>query len=178
MKQKTTYTILLLALIIFATWSCERDDLCAEATLTTPHLIIRFYDVSEPDELKSVRQLTLRALADDGSNLEEITATSADSIVLPLRTSNPDGSITTRFSLEKDSDYFDNGDDTTDSNSDVIAVTYTPELEYVSRACGYKNIYTNLSVTIETDTDNWIRTRELITTTIENENQAHVILRH
>lgn len=177
MKQTTIYKILLTGIIIVGTWSCERDDICAETTPTTPHLNILFYDINNPNESKSVREFTLRALDTDGSELEDISVGSPfDSISLPLRTINE--TVTTRFALEKDSDFSDDDDDMTNSNIDVIAITYTPQYEYVSRACGYKSIFTNLSITVEPDGSNWILTNEILTTTIENEDQAHVIFRH
>ena len=48
-------------LLVFALGfiSCERDDICAESTATTPQLIIEFYDASNPDDLKSVPRLTV-----------------------------------------------------------------------------------------------------------------------
>ena len=52
-KLKLFITFIALALI-----SCERDDICAEATATTPRLLIEFYDVASPDDLKSVLRLT------------------------------------------------------------------------------------------------------------------------
>ena len=177
MKQKTHYKILLFLLIIVGTWSCERDDICASSTPTTPHLIILFYDVDNPEDPKAVRELTIRGLDEDGTELEDIPLTSPyDSISLPLRIRT--GTVTSSFELEKDSDFFDNGDPLTDSNKDIINVTYTPEFQYVSQACGYKSIFTNLSISVEQDGNNWIRTNEILTTTIENETQAHVIIRH
>lgn len=177
MKQNTPYKILLIVLIIIGTWSCERDDICAETTPTTPHLIIRFYDLANPTILKAVPNLTVRPLDDAGNNLDDIPiSTPLDSITLPLRILNE--RTTMRFSLEKDTNLRLDEDTTTDSNIDIIAVTYTPESVYVSRACGYKSIFTNLSITVEQDGNTWIKTNEILTTTIENENQAHIILRH
>jgi hypothetical protein len=177
LKQHTKYIILLVLLIIVGTWSCERDDICAEATPTTPHLNIRFYDITEPTLLKPVPDFTARALNDAGENLEDIPVASPfDSISLPLRILNEP--TTVRFSLEKDTSLRLDEDMTTDSNIDVVTVTYMPEFIYVSRACGYKSIFTNLTIAIEQDGDNWIRASQILTTTIENENQAHIILRH
>lgn len=177
MKKNSKYFILLVTLIIVGTWSCERDDICAEATLTTPHLIVRFYDFTEPTDLKAVPDFTARALNDAGENLVDISVTTPfDSIALPLRILNE--RTTVRFSLEKDTSLRLDEDMTTDSNIDVVAITYTPEFIYVSRACGYKSIFTNLSIILEPDGDNWIQANQILTTTIENENQAHIILRH
>lgn len=180
MKQRTSYKIFVIFLIVIGTWSCERDDICAESTPTTPHLNILFYDVNSPDDLKQVRQLSIRGFDTEDNEIEvAIDATgNTDSISLPLRFQAEGESITSRFILEKDRDYFLDSDDETESNIDIISVTYTPQFVYVSRACGYKSIFTNVSITIESDGNNWIFGNELLTTTIENETEAHIILRH
>ena len=162
-------------LIIVGTWSCERDDICAESTPTTPHLIIRFYSNAEPALFKPVIRLKVRALDADNNPLEDIPVfQSRDSIVLPLRFKNQGDIAVSRFSIENDTDE----DETTAANIDIITVTYTPEFQYISRACGYKSIFTNVSFGVQPDDENWILTNEILTTTIDNENQAHIILRH
>lgn len=170
----------LLALVI---WSCERDDICAEATATTPNLIIRFYDINNQDEFKSVRQLTVRGLDDSGvpGNEINIPSVSPDSIALPLRFSDEGIETITRFQLEKDSDFATNGNDENDSNIDIIEVRYTPEFVYVSRACGFKSIFNfdnTGDLSIEPDGDNWIINKDIINRTIDNEIAAQVIIFH
>jgi hypothetical protein len=168
--------------------SCERDDICAETTATTPSLIIEFYDINNQDELKSVRQLRVKGINDDGTlgniipnNLPSNNTVSPSSIVLPLRFQEDNELTTTRFQLEKDADLADNEDETDDSNIDVIEITYTPEFIYVSRACGYKSIF-NIGPTggivRVTDADNWIFSTEILNETIENEQEAHIIIYH
>ena len=51
---KTKYIIgCILSLIgIITLQNCERDDICAEGTTTTPRLLIEFYDASNPDDFK------------------------------------------------------------------------------------------------------------------------------
>ena len=177
MKQNNSYKILLFLLIIIGTWSCERDDICADTTATTPHLIIRFYDLSNPLLLKSVDDLSVRALDEDGIRMAEIPVGQPyDSISIPLRFQ--DQPTFTRFEIEKNTRFRLDTIDATNSNIDVITVNYTPEFKFVSQACGYKSIFTNVSVSIEQDGDNWIKALEILNTTIENENQAQVILRH
>lgn len=168
-------------ILLFMT--CERDDICAEATATTPNLIIRFYDINNQDEFKSVRQLTVRGLDDAGIPGNEIALPSInpDSIALPLRFADESIESVTRFQLEKDSDFADNGNDTNDSNIDIIEVRYTPEFVYVSRACGFKSIFNfgnTGGVSIEQDSDNWIINTDIINQTIDNENAAQVIIFH
>ena len=166
-------------MVIAGIWSCERDDICSDATPTTPHLIIRFYDANEPDELKAVRRLSVRALNDDDTELDDFVYNiDTDSLVIPLRIDGEGVPTISRFILEKDTDFRLDTLDTTTNNIDIITVSYTPQFIYVSRACGYKSIFNDLVVSRETDDDNWILEREIINTTIDNETQAHVIFRH
>ena len=39
------------------TYNCESDDICPESTLTTPRMIITFYDVNNPEVRKKVESL-------------------------------------------------------------------------------------------------------------------------
>ena len=182
LKNKLLGIALLFAGVIFITSSCERDDICAEGTATTPHLKIDFYDFEEPDDVKSVRQLSVRGFTDNGLGLDYIYENrDLDSIALPLPFEGEGLARTATFMLEKDSDYEEDEEDEdnpTSSNIDIIKVTYTPEFQYVSRACGYKSIFKNVSITVVPDEDNWIRSAQLLTTTIENETSAHLIFRH
>lgn len=98
-----------------------------------------------------------------------------------MRFANEDIETITRFQLEKDSDFATNGNDTNDSNIDVIEVRYTPEFVYVSRACGFKSIFNfgnTGGVSIDPDGDNWIINTDIINQTIDNENAAQVIIFH
>lgn len=172
-----------IALLAVIAWSCEKDDICAEDTATTPHLIIRFYDIIEQDELKTVRQLTIAGLNDDGSvgELIPVISASPDSIVLPLRFQEENVETITRFQLERDSDYATNDNPDNDSNIDIIEVKYTPQFVYVSRACGYKSVFSIAppgGVSKEIDDDNWIDSFEIINQSIDNEFAAQVIIYH
>jgi len=170
---------LLVILIILIGTSCERDDICAETTPTTPHIIITFYDINEQDNTKQVRLLTVNGVDPDGNVLENIvTNTSTDSIVLPLRFQNENIVTASRFELKRDSDFDTDTNNNTVSNTDVIVVSYTPEFVYVSRACGYKSVFNETQNTLILDTDNWIFSYEIINPTIDNENSAHIILYH
>jgi hypothetical protein len=183
-KLKFFFLFITLALI-----SCERDDICAETTATTPRLLIEFYDVSNTDDLKSVPRLTLYGedlVTDDMGMVIEPTVSSDKTIVfdvnanmaeLPLQIDTEGIVTTSRFVLEKDSNLRIDG--TGDSNKDILVVSYVPEFVYVSRACGYKSIFTNLTVTRESDTDNWISNNiEIVESTVENENTVHVRIFH
>jgi len=166
-------------LIILTGVSCERDDICSENTLTTPSLVIRFYNVDDQEQTKQVRLLTVNGVDSEGNVLKNIvTSTSTDSIVLPLRFQNEGVITTSRFQLTKDSDFDTDTNPNTFSNTDVIEVSYTPQFIYVSRACGYKSIFNNLQNTLIIDSDNWIFGYNIINSTLESEKAAHIILYH
>lgn len=174
-----------ITLIAIIAWSCERDDICAEAVATTPHVIIRFYDIDNPDNLKQVRQLEVDGLNEDNSLFSGtpiVSRSNTDSINLPLRFQEEGNSETiSRFQLERDADYADDTDTTTTSNIDIITIKYTPEFIYVSRACGYKSIFyldENEGITRDADDDNWIDNFDIINFTIENENAAQINIFH
>jgi Family of unknown function (DUF6452) len=174
--------IIVLLLLTLAFFNCEKDDICAENTPTTPQLIIRFYDISSQEDTKSVTGLRVTAFNENNvevliSNLNIVTT---DSISLPLRT---DADLT-KFVLYKDYSVDDNGtpSDTSDDiilgNPDTITITYLREDVYVSRACGFKTIFKNIAFSFESDGDNWIVNDEVINPIIDNETTAHVKIFH
>lgn len=156
-------------------WSCERDDICATTTATTPHLIIRFYNINETSETKTVRRMDVTA---EGNPKFIVNDKTIDSIVLPLRIDALDTMNSSRFVLTRDRDYDLDENPNTVSNSDTIQVNYTPELIYVSRACGYKSVFNDLNANRETDASNWIIDIQVINDTINNENAAHINIYH
>ncbi|WP_111684232.1 DUF6452 family protein [Winogradskyella tangerina] len=171
----------LLVLFLVVLVSCERDDICAETTPTTPRLLIEFYDAGSPEDLKSVPRLTLygEGLATDPvepSSSTLIFNSNSNSIELPLIVGPENETTTTRFILEQNSNL--RIDETGTSNIDIIEITYTSEFQYVSRACGFKSIFTNLNLTVDDDTDNWISSIDIIEPTVENENTVHVHIFH
>ncbi|WP_179317723.1 DUF6452 family protein [Winogradskyella undariae] len=188
----------LILLIAIALINCERDDICASTTQTTPRLIVEFYDATDTDELLNVSRITVYGeglVTDDDGNiiepLEESDATllfneNANTIELPLiiGAEGVEATITTRYVLEKDTDLrIEDEDDTTNSNIDIIEITYNTEFVYVSRACGYKSNFNSLGVSRETETngDNWISNIEIeetIQQSIEDENTTHVRIYH
>ena len=106
----------------------------------------------------------------------------ATQIVLPLRTD----SNTTQYVLIKDTSINNNGtpddlsDDFYDGNPDIITISYSREDVYVSRACGYKTIFKNVTLTIEPDSDNWIKSRQPLNDnqSVEDETETHFNIFH
>lgn len=181
---------LLVLFTAFVLLSCERDDICAETTATTPRLLIEFYNPSSTDELKSVLRLTAYGeglvVDDNGMEIQPIESSDAtilfnqnsNALALPLRIDAEGELATVRFILEKDTNLRLDDNTASNSNIDILEINYIPEFIYVSRACGYKSIYNNLDIDLQTDDNNWINNIDIVETTIENENTVHVRIFH
>lgn len=177
MKYLKPLVLAAITLSLVINLSCEKDDICAETTATTPHLIIKFFDVNIPTNTKAVSGLSVIGEGLTEGN-EIVYNTTKDSIVLPLRFQDENIITTTRFELKKNTSFDTDTNTETASNTDIIEVSYTPKFVYVSRACGYKSIFENAQITIEPDTDNWIFSYDIINSTIENEKAAHINIYH
>ena len=161
-------TLLLFLLIIFS--GCEKDDICDAATSTTPRLIVQFYDISNPTVLKSVTNLKIIA----PGFTTGIPFSGVSKIEIPLKTTED----STTFN------FIQNGNDTntTNDNTDVIQINYSRNTIFVSRACGYKTVFTLNNPNGFTRTDAasldgiWIQNVNIITTNIATENEIHVKL--
>lgn len=172
-------TLILLFLLTIA-FSCERDDICPESTPTTPRLVMDFVDLLNTDISKSVNDFRVADADDDTRFLAETV--DASNVILPLKTT----ADMTQFILYKDYEIDDNGtpDDDTDDiqlgNPDVITIEYVREEIYVSRACGYKTIFKNVQVSVETDVENWIQFIQPLNDnqSIEDEATTHFNLLH
>jgi len=165
--MKKTVLLLLIALNFS---SCEKDDICDAATATTPRLIIQFYDFSNPTVPKTVSNLKLTSIGiTDGLPFSGVSK-----IEVPLKTT--EDTVTYNF--------VQNGGDTnaTNDNIDVIQFNYSRNTIFVSRACGYKTVYTLNSPNGVVLTDNptpdtfWIQNMTIETTNIETENEVHLKL--
>jgi hypothetical protein len=152
---------LFLSLIALLISSCEKDDFCIEPI--TPNMIIRFYNATNISETKAVTDLTVNP-----NDLDSIyTNVSIDSIVIPLDvTSNQ---IIYNFS--------------SGTNVDILTIDYEIEEVFVSRSCGFKAIFNNVTVTSDVSND-WIigltETLENTITipTIDDESAAHIQIFH
>lgn len=161
-------------LAICANISCERDDICAEDTATTPFLIIKFIDDNTVSDIKQPNELQVKAIGFDSIISFE---TNQDSIMIPLRTNE----MLTSFEFTIDSDTMD-GTDTVLPNTDILNFEYTPVDEYVSSACGFRVIYNDLELTDidsqPTDDDEWIQRITIVEENVINETAAHILIFH
>ncbi|WP_298537243.1 DUF6452 family protein [uncultured Algibacter sp.] len=178
------FLIIPLITVICFSLACEPDDICPESTSTTPRLIIDFYDANNQENLKNVFDLRIEGIGNttylDGKDLSgnEIAydgASNFNNALLPLKTD----ANTTQFVLIKEYEFVD---DTTPpkGNRDTITINYSRELVYVSRACGYKTIYKDVTLTIEPDDDNWMKSRQPLSDnqSVENEFETHFNVTH
>ncbi|NMH86088.1 DUF6452 family protein [Flavivirga algicola] len=170
-----------LLFVVAISISCERDDICPDSTPTTPRLIIDLLDNNNTDNKKRVFDLVAIGV-DNEFVLPDYNFSNTDNLVLPLKTDEN----TTQYILVKEATVNDAGtpDDTTDDfidgNQDTITINYSRKEVYVSRACGYKTIFENVTLTIEPDADNWILTRQPLTDnqSVEDEAAAHFTMSH
>jgi hypothetical protein len=160
--KKNVLFILLLTVLISA---CEKDDFCIKNPVT-PNLVLRFYDTNDRETLKDVERLSI--WAENKDTITNYKSINIDSVAIPLNSlatktiyhlkmNNSDGSIT-------------------NNQTATFTITYTTQEEYVSRSCGFKILFND--VTFESD-NTWITefTPEILTT-IDNQNAAHVQIFH
>ena len=157
--------------------SCEKDDICTTPNADTAHLKIKFYDQLDQETLKPVTNLLVVGIDNAFSYGIESTR---DSIAIPLRILENN----TSYKLIKDYTIDDNGtpndtsDDFATGNEDVIILNYENEELFISKACGFKNIFNEVNFGFTPDTDNWILSSTVITNKIETEDNAHVHIFH
>ena len=144
-----------LFLMIVIISSCEKDDFCTQNPVT-PKLILAFYNTDSRNDLKTIEQLYVWAEGKEDSLLVNV---SQDSIFIPLNVN----SNQTVYNLSKD------------NVVEQFTIDYTPENRYVSRSCGYKIIFNDLTFST---TNNWITDFTAIETSLENQDSAHVQIFH
>ena len=168
-------------IILILTANCEKDDICSEDTQTTARLLIEFYNSVNQDNRKNVFNFRAQGVGNDNP-LEDYNVVRTNEVILPLKTTDTE----TQFRLHNNYEIDDNGtpddesDDFVTGNEDIITISYLPTEVYVSRACGYKTVFENVTITVEDDGDNWIDF--ILATTdnepITNENEAYFNLFH
>lgn len=158
-------------LLIISTYllSCEKDDICADGTPTTPSLVIEFYQYDAPSVAKSVN---LKFVADGSTKIDSVVGTK---MKLPLRA---DANYTKWFLTYNQVTVGE-----TLSNTDILQFHYQTKNTYVSRACGYKTTFTldadtgseeNNPIDIPENDGPWIRQFEVKKYNIDDENEAHI----
>lgn len=151
--MKKISVILLIGIIII--FACEKDDFCIDNPVT-PSLILRFYDEINTQTLKPATSLYVWAEGKDSIFVNQST----DSLVIPLNSL----SNQTIYNLSKN------------NVVNQFTINYETEEQYVSRSCGFKVIFNN--VTFSSDNNWFVDFTPTNLTTIDNQNSAHVQVYH
>ena len=161
-----------MAFMLVAITACEKDDLCTSDQQASPRMVVVFKDAGNPNNIKAVTNLRIKEIgkttfAPLNFNGDKALA-AADTIYLPLR------------NLENITSYDFYTDVDNITNIDNIDFRYLTEDVYVSRACGFKVDYENLTFTrtSENPTDFWITRAEVVTNSINDSNEVHIEIFH
>lgn len=177
--KKIIFIVIIIISITTTISSCEKDDICPETTQTTPLLVIEFHDnasrTAAETELKDVIALRITT-GDDNKTINTIEdRKNTNSITLPLKSFETSTSFTFIMNSE---DEEDTSNET--GNSDIVTFSYINKEVFISRGCGFANNYENLTETFNDGGDGtpWIRSIEILNSTIENQETAHVKIFH
>lgn len=163
MNMKTLKQLFVFTLLIATIISCEKDDFC-EFSSPTPNLVLRFYDKDVNDELKIVQRMSIIA---QGKSDSLYTNRSVDSIAIPLNT-NASETIYTFKRNEVDGNLANN-------ETATLTIKYTPEEEYLSRSCGFRFVFKDITF----EKTGWIDSLSITTLeSINSQQNAHVNIFH
>ena len=157
--------ILLFVLFIGIIFACEKDDFCIENPVTSK-LIIDFYDDTNRETLKNVQRFSI--ISEDRADSLFVNKT-VNTVAIPLNSLNTE----TVYTLKKNSA----GGATIHNDIATFTIAYDTEEVFVSRSCGFKVVFSN--VTFSSDTNSWIT--DFTPTTIINlddQSTAHVQIFH
>lgn len=160
-----------LLLVVIGTYmiSCEKDDICSEGTPTTPNMVVAFYNQENRGAYNPVVNLKYFV---EGMQ-DTISVGRVDSLTLvPLRVDTP--SVKWGFKYTHTGDTGQKIEDI-----DYIEFKYMTRDEYISRACGFKSVFTLNSSTPEDInpvlyTTTWIKDVQVVDPEIINEDETHV----
>jgi len=169
----------LLLLVIVTSSSCEKDDICDANTPTTPRLVIDFYNISNASVKKNVTDLkvigegrTDGIIFNPGATGEDQYLTNGSTISIPLKTDANSTKYT--FILN-----FGNTNPTL-IDTDEVTFNYTRNDVFVSRACGFKTLFTLeptnpiSQAAVPATKEKWMQAIAVQKNNIDNENETHV----
>lgn len=159
-------------MLIFGVFlGCEKDDICSGDTLTTPKLVINFYEYLNPSVSKQVLKLEIfKEETPDRILVFENT----DQILLPMSTGDNNSRYVFKLTYQNINTML--------TNQDIFDIRYTKEDIYISRACGYVSNFVldnseplspNPKITDLAD-DFWIKESIIRQPVITNENETHL----
>jgi hypothetical protein len=170
--------IVLLLIAAFSFSSCEKDDICDANTPTTPRLVIEFYNITTPSVLKNVTDLkvigegmTEGIIFNDATD-DSKYVTNGSKISIPLRTDA--NTATYSFILNS------RNSNPTFIDTDKVTFNYTKNDVFVSRACGFKTLFTfdpldpYEQTPIPATKLKWMQYISVEKSNIDNENETHI----
>ncbi|MCF4102769.1 DUF6452 family protein [Gillisia sp. M10.2A] len=171
-KMKSLYKVALgLSGIILLSLGCQRDDICSETTQTTSRLVLSFYDADNVNVLKAPPNMNVKATDNDSLLFETINQ---NNIAIPLKTDGNSTEYEFIINAEEEDD-----EPSVDINSDIVQFTYARSEEYISRACSYKVVYSNLNAVLTSEPNsNWIKNIVIEESNIEDETTTHISIYH
>ncbi|MGB3776029.1 MAG: DUF6452 family protein [Leeuwenhoekiella sp.] len=160
--------ILCCLLFLLALSACERDDICAESTPTTPLLVIAFFDENNRTQSKPINLEVSAVGGMDTIKIENDTI-----ISIPLRTD----ATNTSFIFYKNRNIPGAVEDP--DNRDRVTFNYNINEIYIDRACGFKVNYDALTAqAIGGSDDRWISDISINNSTIINDSTYQVSIIH
>jgi len=178
-KRYMKKIVTLLLLVIFTSTSCEKDDICDANTPTTPRLVIEFYNITTPSVLKNVTNLkvigdgmTEGIIFNASATGEDKYLTNGSKISIPLKTD----ANSTKYSFILNS----GNSNTTLIDIDEVTFNYTRKDVFVSRACGFKTLFTFdpsnsiVQTAVPATKLKWMQAISVEKSNIDNENETHI----
>ena len=176
--MKKTLIVSLLFLFAFTFSSCEKDDICDANTPTTPRLVIEFYDISNASVLKNVTDLKVigegmtEGIVFNDATDDSKYVTNGSKISIPLKTDT--NATTYSFILNS------RNSNPTLIDTDKVTFNYTRNDVFVSRACGFKTLFTFDPLNPYDQTPipatklKWMQYISVEKSNIDNENETHI----
>lgn len=132
MRYKKLFSCSLIVAAVLFVWGCEKDDICPEGSPKTPTARILFVKNNQ-GLTEKYEQTGLHFYGLEGKiRKEEINLNERDTLIaLPIDFE----SSRSRYLIEKE------------GQTDTLTLNYTPELEFVSKACGFR--FTFFQVTVD-----------------------------
>jgi hypothetical protein len=169
----------LLLIVLLTSSSCEKDDICDANTPTTPRLVIEFYNITNPSVLKNVtnlkvigKDMTEGIVFNSSATDDSKYLTNGSKISIPLKTD----ANTTKYSFILNS----GNSNPTLIDIDEVTFNYTTEDVFVSRACGFKTLFTFAAsnpfvhTAVPSTKLKWMQAISVEKSNIDNENETHI----
>lgn len=126
--------LIILGFLALLNFSCDDDDVCEDST--TPFLVVVFRDKNNIEVNKTIDRIYVHRF-DNTSNswVQVVDKSVTDSIKIPLLIGDE---TQTKLRFKRN---------LSTSQEDIITVNYQVSRSYVSKACGFKTTYKNVTYT-------------------------------